>query len=347
MEIEAANFTVTNAHPNEDEKMRINRDYFWYRLFKTRGIGTKLLVSIAEILKAEHLDPEMVPRSQSDLSTQFPELAKILNGKIHTEDRETVSKEYDDLKNHGVDIIYPGHPDLPSNLLEISPILFAKGKHKRILSDSVAIVGARNVSNKGIRVANKLAGDLANEGINIVSGYAKGVDSAAHLGALAAEGTTTLVLPYGIKQLRRKSAFKKFNWNQDVLAVSQFDPDMKWRAWNAMARNQLVCGLSKAVVVIESGPERDAQGRMSGTFNTAKTALDMNLPLFVLNPSCLDNPPKGNEALIQLGGYSLDPLSGAEEIVGRISGKTVKVVPCENQNSAEQLSISFEDSKIS
>ena len=337
MEIEAANFRVTNAHPNEDEKMRINRDYFWYRLFKTRGIGPKLLVAIAKILEAEHLDPEIVPRSQSDLSAQFPELAKILNGKIRPEDRETVSAEYDNLKNHGVDIIYPGHPDLPPHLLEISPILFAKGKHKRILSDSVAIVGARNVSNKGIRVANKLAGDLASEGINIVSGYAKGVDSEAHLGALAAEGTTTLVLPYGINQLRRKSAFKEFNWNQDVLAVSQFDPDAKWFARNAMARNKLVCGLSKAVVVIESGPERDAQGKMSGTFNAAKTALDMNLPLFVLNPNCLDDVPEGNAVLIELGGYNLNPANGAKEIVEHTFVKTAEPDPIANQNSAEQL----------
>ena len=89
--------------------MRINRDYFWFRLFKTQGIGPKLLVSIAEILEMENLDPEMVPRSQSDLSAQFPELAKILNGKIRTEDREKVSEEYEALKSHRVDIIYPGH----------------------------------------------------------------------------------------------------------------------------------------------------------------------------------------------------------------------------------------------
>ena len=91
------------------------------------------------------------------------------------------------------------------------------------MSDNVSIVGARNVSDKGIRIARKLAGDLASEGINVVSGYAKGVDSEAHLGALEAEGTTTLVLPNGINQLRQKSAFKKFNWDRDILAVSQFD----------------------------------------------------------------------------------------------------------------------------
>lgn len=267
----------------------------------------------------ENLDPEMVPHSQSDLSAQFPELAKILNGKIRTEDSEKVFEAYEALKNNGVDIIYPRHPNFPSQLLEISPIVFAKGQQKRLMSDSVTIVGARHVSDQGICITRKLAGDLANVGINIVSGYAEGVDAAAHLGALAAGGTTTLVLSNGITQLRQKSAFKKFNWDRDVLAVSQFDPDAKRHLWYALARNQLVCGLSKAVVVIESGLERDAQNTTSGTFITAKTALDMNLPLFVVDPSCLDNPPEGNAALIALGGYSFDPVGGVKEIVGHIS----------------------------
>ena len=317
--------------------MRINRDYFWFRLFKTRGIGPKLLVSVAEILEAENLNPEMLPSSQSDLSVQFPKLAKIINGKIRAEDREKVTTAYEQLKKEKIDILHPGHPDFPPHLLEIAPILFVKGQPKRLLSDNVAIVGARSVSDKGIRIARKLAGDLAIEGINVVSGYAKGVDSEAHLGALEAEGTTTLVLPNGINQLRQKNAFKKFNWDRDVLTVSQFDPDTKWLARNAMERNKLVCALSKAVVVIESGPERDAQGKMSGTFNTAKAALDLNLPLFVVNPSCLDNPPKGNADLIALGGYSLNPTNGAKEIVERIFVKTVEPAPTANQNSDEQL----------
>ena len=327
--------------------MNINKDYFWFRLFKTRGIGPKLLALVAKILEAENLNPEMLPLNQSDLSVKFPKLAKILKGKIWEEDKEKVSAEYEQLKKQNIDIIYPRHPDFPPHLLEISPILFVKGQQKRLRSDSVTIVGARNVSDKGIRITRNLAGGLVGKGINIVSGYAKGVDSEAHLGALEAEGTTTLVLSNGIKQLRQKSAFKKFNWDRDVLAVSQFDPDTKWHAWNSVARNQLVCGLSKAVVVIESGPERDAQGGMSGTFITAKTALDLNLPLFVVNPSCLDNPPKGNADLIELGGYSLNPVNGVKEIVERISVKTVEPVPIAKQNSAEQLPIPFEDFEMS
>ena len=327
--------------------MKIDRDYFWFQLFKTRGIGPKLLASVAKILEAENLNPEMLPRSQSDLSAQFPELAKILKGKIREEDRKKVSAAYEQLKKQNIDIIYPGHSDFPPQLLEIAPILFVKGQQKRLMSDSITIVGARNVSHKGIRITRNLVSELVGKGINIVSGYAKGVDSEAHLGALEAKGTTTLVLSDGIKQLRQKSAFKKFNWDRDVLSVSQFDPDTKWHAWNSVARNQLVCGLSKAVVVIESGPERDAQGGMSGTFITAKTALDLNLPLFVVNPSCLDNPPKGNADLIELGGYSLNPVNGVKEIVERISVKTVEPVPIAKQNSAEQLPIPFEDFEMS
>ena len=289
------------------KQMKINTDYFWFRLFKTRGIGPKTLAAVSKILAAENLHPETLPLNHNDLSEQFPELAKILKGKICAEDNEKVSAAYAQLKDYGINIIYPGHPDFPPQLLEISPVLFVKGQQKRLTSDSVTIVGARNVSDTGIRITRNLAGGLVDQGINIVSGYAKGVDLEAHLGALEAGGTTTIVLSGGIKQLRQKSAFKKFNWDQDVLSVSQFDPDTKWSMWYALARNQLMCGLSKAVVVIESGPEQDAHGKMSGTFYTAKTALDMNLPLFVLNPNCLDNPPKGNADLIALGGYRLDP----------------------------------------
>ena len=311
--------SVTNVHPNKNEKMKINTDYFWFQLFKTRGIGPKTLAAVAKILAAENLNPEMLPLNQSDLASQSPELAKILNGKIRTEDTEKVSEAYRELKSHGIDMIYPGHPDFPTQLLDISPILFTKGQQKRLAANSVTIVGARNVSDKGIRITRNLAGELVGNGINIVSGYAEGVDAEAHLGALAAGGTTTLVLSNGIKHLRQKSTFQKFNWDRDILTVSQFDPDAERHFWYALARNQLVCGLSKAVVVIESGPERDAHGKMSGTFYTAKAALDMKLPLFVLNPNCLDNPPKGNTDLIALGAQSLDAVDGTEAITDKVS----------------------------
>ncbi len=319
--------------------MGIDRHYFWFRLFKTPGIGPKYLSSIAKILEKQQLTPELLPCNQNDLLAQSPELAKLLNGKIRLEDKEEIAREYEQLKRQEVDIIFPGHPNFPLQLLEISPILFVKGKLRYLMSDSVAIIGARSVSDKGVRVTKELAGNLAKAGINVVSGYAKGVDSAAHLGSLQAEGTTTIVLPYGIMELHQKRAFRQFDWKQQVLAVSQFDPSLKWLARNAMGRNKLVCALSKAVVVVESGPERDEKGKMSGTFNAAKMAISMNVPLFVLDPSCFGNPPKGNTMLIELGGNSLDPVKGVEQITEHVYNKPMESIFLSKQDSVLQLKL--------
>ena len=166
--------------------MSIERDYFWFRLFKTRGIGRKILASVAKIVAAENLNPEMLPLNPKDLSVQFPKLAKILKEKIREEDREKVSTAYKQLKKQNIDIVYPRHPNFPPQLLDISPILFVKGQKERLRSDSVTIVGARDVSDKGVRITRNLAGELVSKGINIVSGYAEGVDVEAHLGALEA-----------------------------------------------------------------------------------------------------------------------------------------------------------------
>ena len=260
-----------------------------------------------------------------------------MNGKIRIEDSNKAYIKWEDVEKQGVEVIYSSFPDFPVHhlktyLLEIAPPVFIKGQRELLTAAGIAMVGARAVSDTGIRIARLLAGKLASAELNIVSGYAKGVDSEAHLGALDAKGTTTIVLPCGIKQLYQKSAFKAFDWQNKVLAVSQFDPDAKWSARNAMARNKLVCALSKAVVVIESGPERDSQGKMSGTFNTAKTAMRMGLPLFVLDPKCFDNPPQGNVDLIKLGGKCFDPVSGAEEVV-----KYMEPAPVKKQEASGQL----------
>ena len=249
-----------------------------------------------------------------------------MNNKSRTEDSDKAYIKWEDVEKQGVEVIYSSFPNFPP------PPLFIKGQRELLTSEGAAIVGSRNVSDTGISIARKLASQLASAELNIVSGYAKGVDSEAHLGALAAGGTTTMVLSCGIKKLYQKRAFKAFDWQHQVLVVSQFDPDARWSARNAMARNKLVCALSKAVVVIESGPERDSQGKMSGTFNTAKTAMRMGLPLFVLDPKCFDNPPKGNADLIKLGGKCLDPTSGVEQVL-----KCMEPPPAKKQEIYEQL----------
>ncbi len=313
--------------------MIADQDYFWFRLFQTSGIGPKNLVSIARIMEKEKISSGEIPLSKAELSSRFPNLAKIILNKIRKEDQENIYLEYQSLLQDDVRIIHPEYFDYPKKFLNlaennsISPVLFGKGNLKLLRDERVAIVGARNVSEQGIKATRHLATELAHNGINIISGYAKGVDSEAHLSALNAEGTTTLVLSYGIKEFRYKKEFNGANWERDTLAISQFSPKTKWIARNAMIRNKLICALAKGVIVIESGLEKDATGKMSGTFNTGITALKMQLPLFVISPNYFDIPPEGNNTLIEQGGIEINPLSDVQKISQSISHPISALIP--------------------
>lgn len=305
--------------------MKIETTYFWFRLFKTKGIGPKTLNHIAKLLKENNLAPQNIPLNKVELTSRYPELADMILAKIQEDDKEIIYKEYKELQARGIEIIYPGHVHYPTDIspysasFGISPVLFCKGQTSLLCSSGIAIVGARNVSEEGQRFARQFAADLASAGMNVISGYAKGVDSNAHLGALHADGTTTLVLSSGINEFQIKKDFKDFDWNRDILVVSQFQPTTKWMASHAMMRNKLICALSKGIIVIEAGPEKDEHGKMSGTFDSGKTAIQMKLPLFVISPSCFNNPPKGNDDLIKLGGIAIRPEDGIDVIIRHIS----------------------------
>lgn len=196
-------------------------------------------------------------------------------------------------------------------------------------------MGSRNVEEAAISMTSALAKGLAYEGFNIVSGYAKGVDSAAHLGALESEGTTTIVLSLGILNFEAKKDFKPWFSARNTLVLSQFNPTDKWMARHAMARNKLVCALSEAVIIISSGKEVDDRGKMSGTFDAAKTAMNMNIPVFVLSPKCFNVPPEGNQNLIQLGGHEISPENGIGRILLTLNRQSMKV----NQNPRNPLQL--------
>jgi len=243
-------------------------------------------------------------------------------------------------------VVYPGSKYYPERLLPlaeqypISPVLFCIGLLSLLKSEGVAIVGSRHPSEESLRIAKKLASDLALSGKNIVSGYAKGIDTSAHLGALEAGGTTTIVIGSGIKGFSIRREFNDFNLARDALVVSQFAPNERWSGVNAMARNKTVCILAEAVVVVESGKERDNQGKMSGTFDAARSALKLQIPLFVFSPASFKRQPSGNSELIKLGGIEITPDNGLSEVLSRI-GKPENSLELVSSCKPEQLSFAL------
>ena len=300
--------------------MRDSPELTWLRLSRLPGIGPKTLWSLHQAASAGSVAvPDLLQASNPPRSAQ-PLLGK-LKGMLEQQEADRVAEELDALCARRVALLHPDAPCCPSGVLAhgaelgIPPVLFTRGHLPIACTRSVAVVGSRNVEEDGLEFADRLASELAASGLNVVSGYARGVDATAHAGALRAGGTTTMVLALGILNFEARSELKPLFSATNSLIVSQFHPRARWMARQAMARNKLVCAMSGVLVVVASGPERDGQGRHSGTFDAAKTALAMGLPVLVLSPRALRNPPLGNAVLLREGARELFPEHAAEQVI--------------------------------
>jgi DNA processing protein len=302
----------------------------WRALSGAKGIGSKALWRIAAYLesrggKASWLleDPGRIAEAlgASKASFELP----FLSGREKGEMEKFPGRE--------VTLIHPLHPDFPQRLkvlketLPLPALLYVRGNIALLDKPGVAIVGKRNANEAALTVAASLASGLAAKGINVVSGYAAGIDTAAHAAALRAGGTTSLVLSEGIHHFQVKAELKDHLQVDNILVVSQFDPDKKWAAYMAMERNKLVCALADAVMVIVSGPERDANGRMSGSFDAGMAALKMGIPAFAVSPEYFSDKPEGNRRLIARGCRAWEPASGTAAIIASINYSAAKKSP--------------------
>lgn len=165
-----------------------------------------------------------------------------------------------------------GDPDYPSGLLDLTdpPVcLFVRGSPSAPWPAAVAMVGARRCTPYGREVAEWLARELSRVGLSVISGAARGIDAAAHRGALAGPGTTVAVLGSGIDvPYPRANRGLIDEVARRGLVVSEYPPGVEARAHRFPARNRLVAALAEGVVVVEGAPD-------SGSLITAEFAMDL------------------------------------------------------------------------
>lgn len=291
-----------------------NKEYSWYMLTNAPGFGAKSIHYIYRNLRANNrMINDLFDMSSDELQRLFPEIGR---GKLSRanfscfpalEADNKLYENFEKLKSDGVILIGLDDDRYPKSVIEnmqddAPPILYCKGYLPLLNVKGVSIVGARDVGEFEITITKSIAQKLAENGLNVTSGYAKGVDTSAHLGALEAGGTTTMILSFGTNHISIKREMKMLNWEKNSLFVTQFAPYEKFSGQNAMARNKLVCAMSQAIIVIKSGQEKDTDGKMSGTFDAGKSALNMGIPVFILSPKVLNPAPQGNIDLIKMGG---------------------------------------------
>ena len=223
---------------------------------------------------------------------------KIVQNMQKAKDAKLLEKYEKYILKNDIKIINISDDNYPVKLKNIyaPPItIFAKGDISLLNSKSIAIVGSREPSKYGIYVAEKFSKELSKEGITIVSGLARGIDTFAHVGALSSFGKTIAVLGSGIDVVYPKENAKYYREiSEKGLIISEYIVGTAPESKNFPQRNRIISGLSDGVLVVEAR-------KNSGTMITTDFALEQGKELYVIPGNITSNLSAGTNNLIKEG----------------------------------------------
>lgn len=210
-------------------------------------------------------------------------------------------------------LVVDGDPGFPETLRDLSrppAQLFLIGDAALLRAPLVAIVGTREATAYGLRVARSVSGAMARAGVGIVSGMARGIDAAAHRAALECGGKTVAVLGTGV-DIAYPSGHRELHRviGSSGLLLSEYEPGATAHRGSFPQRNRIIAALARATIVIEAGHH-------SGALNTASHALALNRPLAAV-PGPIDSPQSdGTNQLIRDGALVIASVADALALMG-------------------------------
>jgi len=211
----------------------------------------------------------------------------------------------------GATLITDLHPHYPSQLRDLGdapPIFWALGDITLLSRPIIALVGARNASSLGTRMAQRLATDLADAGFVVVSGLARGVDAAAHLASL--NGGTIAVQAGGVDVVYPvENANLAHNIADKGLRISEMPMGLQPQARHFPGRNRIISGLARAVVVVEAAAK-------SGSLITARNALDQGREVLAVPGHPFDARASGCNILIRDGAHLIRSAQDVIDVIG-------------------------------
>ncbi|UCE02418.1 MAG: DNA-processing protein DprA [Candidatus Latescibacterota bacterium] len=255
-----------------------------------------------------------VPRVTREALQKSDCLSRIRLGPAATEDVEALRSRLQEWRARRDGALIPFHdPRYPALLREIARppvVLFVEGDVTLLQRPSVAIVGARAAARSYCEWTRALSADLARCGVVIASGLARGVDAAAHMGALDAGGATLAVLGSGtdVSYPPENEAVQQ-RLVESGCVVSELPPGTPPRAWHFPSRNRVLAGLTRGVVVVQAEPK-------SGALITAKHALHENREVMAVPGEVLDPRSRGPHALLRQGAALVERAADVLEALG-------------------------------
>ncbi len=272
----------------------------WVALNLTPGIGPRAAAKLLERFGAAEA-VYGATRAELEKLRLLPEAVDSIIARDRFENAEA---EIENVRKCGADLLILDDGVYPAMLREIydPPItLYVKGAWEECLEQPcVAIVGSRRCSTYGQNAALMLARDLAQRGVTVISGFARGIDAAAHRGALEGGGRTVAVLGTGIDEVyprdHRKLADEVLERGGSV--VTQFPLGTPPVSENFPYRNRIISGLSLGVVVVEAAEN-------SGSLITARLAIEQNREVFAVPGNITSRNSFGTNYLIKGAGAKL------------------------------------------
>lgn len=259
------------------------------------GIGPKRFAALISRFGAPQ---EVFAASPAQLATVPGMDKRGVSAILKGGDRKWAQEEVSRMEAKGVELLAFSSQLYPQRLRQIydpPPLLYFRGELTEGDGLALAIVGSRLATVYGRLVAERLAFQLAKRGITIVSGMARGIDSAAHRGALQAGGRTIAVLGCGVDVVYPPENRELMNQIADHGAVlSEFPLGTSPEPGNFPQRNRLISGLSLGVIVVEAGQK-------SGALITAQSALEQGREVFAIPGNINARASKGANQLIKEG----------------------------------------------
>ena len=267
---------------------------YWLALKLAPGVGTRLAARLVETFGHPR---EIFRTSPTELEAKGipPLVAQNLGSGAAFEAAAEEAARVAQLGYELVSFLDPRHPPALKEIFEPPILLYARGDVGLLSQACLAIVGSRKPTPYGNAVAERLAADLASRGLVIVSGMARGLDSAAHRGALSADGKTIAVLGCGM-DLCYPSENKKLKAEieQKGVVISEFLLGTFAAPQNFPIRNRIISGLSLGVMVVEAA-------QYSGSLITARLAMEQNREVFAVPSNVTNKNSWGPNTLIKQG----------------------------------------------
>ncbi len=278
----------------------------WLRLTMVPGIGPRILADLLDCFDT----PEAVLAADSRQLMGVPGVGTTLAHRIrHAADHVDTEGIQAWCEQTGTTILLRCAPEYPRALTELRdapPVLFCGGHLQAQDALAVSIVGTRHATIYGRRQAERLAYGLARAGVTIVSGLARGIDTAAHRGALDAGGRTIAVLGGGLGKIYPpENAELAETIRGHGALLSEYRPDAAPRGGMFPQRNRLISGLAMAVIVVEA-PDR------SGALITARLAAEQGRDVFVV-PGGVDS--RASRGCLQLIRDGATMVRGPEDVL--------------------------------